>query len=247
MPTITLTDGKDNGETLEAYDGETVNVEYDRELSAEEQTEATTRSSSMVNVQWLSKAHTVCLPYEITVDETASDYVAKTFRLVALDHDNKQFVFIDAPNIIPAGTPVVIVVYQGRLGLSAKRVKIDAKLPEGLPVYPTYADFLAQGDNYLGYWRGSFLDFRALFQAIEPSELDNYQLMYQPLDGDLQPFPADLFADPMPINPTGIKTTDFTDYTDKAASWYDLQGRKLSKKPTGKGVYIYNGNKVVIK
>lgn len=51
MPTITLTDGKDNGETLEAYDGETVNVEYDRELSAEEQTEATTRSSSMVNVQ----------------------------------------------------------------------------------------------------------------------------------------------------------------------------------------------------
>jgi hypothetical protein len=51
----------------------------------------------------------------------------------------------------------------------------------------------------------------------------------------------------MPINPTGIKTTDFTDYTDKAASWYDLQGRKLSKKPTGKGVYIYNGNKVVIK
>ena len=108
----------------------------------------------MSNVQWLSKAHTVCLPYEITIDETASDYVAKTFRLVALDHDNKQFVFIDAPNIIPAGTPVVIVVYQGRLGLSAKRVKIDAKLPEGLPVYPTYADFLAQGDNYLGYWRG---------------------------------------------------------------------------------------------
>jgi len=51
MPTITLTDGKDNGETLEAYDGETVNVEYDRELSAEEQTEATTRSSSMVNGQ----------------------------------------------------------------------------------------------------------------------------------------------------------------------------------------------------
>ena len=31
-----------------------------------------------------------------------------------------------------------------------------------------------------------------------------------------------------------------------ADSWYDLQGRKLSGKPTQKGVYIYKGKKVVI-
>jgi hypothetical protein len=30
-------------------------------------------------------------------------------------------------------------------------------------------------------------------------------------------------------------------------SWYDLNGRKLDKKPTRKGVYIQNGRKVVIK
>jgi hypothetical protein len=29
--------------------------------------------------------------------------------------------------------------------------------------------------------------------------------------------------------------------------WYDLQGRKLSGKPTTKGIYIYNGKKRVIK
>jgi hypothetical protein len=29
--------------------------------------------------------------------------------------------------------------------------------------------------------------------------------------------------------------------------WYDLQGRKLSGKPTQKGIYINHGNKVVIK
>ena len=29
--------------------------------------------------------------------------------------------------------------------------------------------------------------------------------------------------------------------------WYDLQGRKLSAKPTQKGLYIVNGKKVVIK
>ena len=32
-----------------------------------------------------------------------------------------------------------------------------------------------------------------------------------------------------------------------AAGWYDLSGRKLSKKPTAKGIYIYNGKKVAIK
>jgi hypothetical protein len=29
--------------------------------------------------------------------------------------------------------------------------------------------------------------------------------------------------------------------------WYDLQGRKLDRKPTQKGIYIHNGKKVVIK
>jgi hypothetical protein len=32
-----------------------------------------------------------------------------------------------------------------------------------------------------------------------------------------------------------------------AAGWYTLDGRKLESKPTKKGLYIVNGNKVVIK
>ncbi len=34
---------------------------------------------------------------------------------------------------------------------------------------------------------------------------------------------------------------------DESAAWYSLDGRKLSQKPTEKGVYIVNGRKVVIK
>ena len=29
--------------------------------------------------------------------------------------------------------------------------------------------------------------------------------------------------------------------------WYDMKGRKLDKKPTIKGTYFHNGNKVIIK
>ena len=45
-------------------------------------------------------------------------------------------------------------------------------------------------------------------------------------------------------NTTGIKGTDFTDYTD--GDYYDLNGRKVAK-PNKKGIYIKNGQKVIIK
>ena len=46
---------------------------------------------------------------------------------------------------------------------------------------------------------------------------------------------------------TGIlSTTNLTNDTNSDA-WYDLSGRKLSSKPTQKGLYIHGGNKVVIK
>ena len=46
---------------------------------------------------------------------------------------------------------------------------------------------------------------------------------------------------------TGIKTTDFTDYSDSEDAWYTLDGRRLQGKPTKSGVYVNNGKKIVIK
>lgn len=44
---------------------------------------------------------------------------------------------------------------------------------------------------------------------------------------------------------TGITTTDYTNFTNGA--WYTLDGKKLDSKPTAKGLYIYNGVKIIIK
>ena len=46
---------------------------------------------------------------------------------------------------------------------------------------------------------------------------------------------------------TGIKTTDFTDYTDSDDAWYTLDGRRLQGKPAKSGIYVNNGRKVAIK
>ena len=49
-------------------------------------------------------------------------------------------------------------------------------------------------------------------------------------------------------NTTGIiSTTNFTNYTNSAGAWYDMQGRKLNAQPTRKGLYIHGGKKIVIK
>ena len=46
---------------------------------------------------------------------------------------------------------------------------------------------------------------------------------------------------------TGITTTNYTNFSNSDNAWYTLDGRKLSGKPTAKGLYINNGKKVVIK
>ena len=45
---------------------------------------------------------------------------------------------------------------------------------------------------------------------------------------------------------TGIATTNYTNRPN-AEAWYDLQGRRLSDKPTQRGIYIYKGKKYIIK
>jgi hypothetical protein len=46
---------------------------------------------------------------------------------------------------------------------------------------------------------------------------------------------------------TGIKDSKIAIENAQPNTWYTLDGRKLNKKPAQKGVYIYNGQKQVIK
>ena len=46
---------------------------------------------------------------------------------------------------------------------------------------------------------------------------------------------------------TGIKTTNYTNFTNSSDAWYTLSGTRLSAQPTKAGLYINNGRKIVIK
>jgi len=45
---------------------------------------------------------------------------------------------------------------------------------------------------------------------------------------------------------TEITDTDCTDQTDTDNGWWTLSGIRLNGKPTEKGVYLFNGKKVVV-
>ena len=246
IPDITLKDGEDNSEVLAQYDGQKVNVEYDRDLTADGSDEVSAARTRADGTD-VGTAYSVCLPYDFDIDKRAYA-VARVFTLVAVDKENKQFIFTDAPAFIPAGMSAVVVVYNGKINLGAKRVRINTMLPlPGQFVYPSYADYQSQGMNYLGYWKGSLETLRSFFEAIESEDLSVYTPMYQPKDGELQAFPAARFADDfMTGTPSGIRSID-NGQLIMDNSWYDLLGRKLDKKPTEKGVYIHNNKKKVIK
>ena len=46
---------------------------------------------------------------------------------------------------------------------------------------------------------------------------------------------------------TGIKTTNYTNFTNYDDAWYTLDGRRLQGKPAKSGIYVNNGRKVAIK
>jgi len=93
------------------------------------------------------------------------------------------------------------------------------------------------GEARDGYPEGSV--FEANYREIRPFEA------YTVHEGNS---PAPQFipvSDFVNSNLTGIEELRFEDVN--VDQWYDLNGRKLQKKPTQKGVYLLNGRKVVMR
>ena len=113
--------------------------------------------------------------------------------------------------------------------------------------------FPAQPNIYENFQLGSNmrkdLSIR-LAEALEPGEYGINLLIANDFHSRI---PNDYFvfaAGPLTVTPpTSIRSIDDGQFTmdNEAGAWYDLNGRRLSGKPTAKGLYIVNGRKVVIK
>ena len=151
---IAIYDGQDNSAVLQQYDGQTVNVNYDRVLSAVDNGDGT----------WKSKAYTICLPYEFDFNKYYEKDQVKLYRLVLVDDYYNEFIFTNDFPVASAGLGYLAVVNYGSVNLNAVNAKITASLKhEELADYTavySYKDFKDKKTDFepIGTWRGTFKD-----------------------------------------------------------------------------------------
>ena len=153
---ISIFDGQDNSAVLQQYDGQTVNVKYDRVLTAVQDE----------NGGWKETAYSICLPYDFDFKQYCEDGQVTLYRLVLIDDYYNQFIFTNDHPMATAGLGYLVVVNFGSVNLSAKGVKLIAK-----PTHEEFADYTAvysfkdykkytneeiSGFEPIGTWRGTF-------------------------------------------------------------------------------------------
>ena len=151
---VSLSDDIDaiNTAVFEKYNGKTVNVSYDRVLSATQQSDGT----------WTPRAYVVSLPYDYDFTDYYEADQAKVYRLAFKEEYYQQFIFLPDgsanPNLMEAGRAYLVVVTKGEINLSATGVVLtDAIVDDERNLVHSFEDWYFY-DRYLpvGKWLGNF-------------------------------------------------------------------------------------------
>ncbi|MBP5338289.1 MAG: hypothetical protein J6Z14_03150 [Prevotella sp.] len=170
IQSVVLSDGNDdsNADVFEKYDGQTVNVSYDRTLSASQQSDGT----------WAPRAFIVSLPYDYDFTDYYEADLAKIFRLAFKEEYYKQFIFLpdgsDNPNLMQAGRAYLVMVLKGQINLSAAGVTLKSTIvDDDQNVVNSFEDWYFE-DKYTpeGKW---LANFRSI-SDLEADEMNIYGL-----------------------------------------------------------------------
>ena len=205
------------------------------------------------------KWNTLCLPFDVTVgsgqmeDATAMTFDGETSGFVASTGVlTLNFVGVDEGRTITAGTPFIV-----------KWTGTDVTNPvfSGVTVSSTTAGSVPSSDGKVQFV-GTYSQKDIYSDAHDNLYLGAANTLYWPstegftlgacrayfhVDSEVQSKVRAFVLNFDEDEATGIlSTTDDTDFTDSDDAWYDLSGRKLSGKPSQRGVYIRGGRKVAI-
>ena len=234
--TITLADNgsTNNGVIIADLNGQTRNVTLtDRTLTAN---------------SW----NTLCVPFNLSSAQITSIFGAGTLVKTLSSYanvGNTVTITFETANEIVAGTPYIIMPTNTVANPVFSGVTIDKTMnnvtagdatfkgtydPTALTANDHRKLFLA--NNMLWYPTGNVTvkACRAYFElTANVPELNNNA--------------PNIVIDFGEENATGVETVQRSTFNVQRESWYTLDGRKLSGKPTTKGVYVNGGRKVVIK
>ena len=173
-------DNDDNNDAVfEMYNGQTVNVSYDRTLSAIQQNDGT----------WIPRAFIVSLPYDYDFTDYYEADQAKVYSLTFKEEYYKQFIFLpgsDNPNLMRAGKAYLFLVLRGEINLSATGVELKNEIvDDGSNVVYSFEDWYFN-DTFtpVGLWKANF-------HSISDVEADNMNIFCMRQDGSWARFQSE--------------------------------------------------------
>ena len=150
IPEVGLYDGKDdiNAVVLDTFDGQTVNVSYDRVLSAGIYGDGT----------FTPCAYTICLPYDIDFSQYADPGKVRLYKLSFIDNYYDQFVFTSVADKAEAGRAYLAVVERGDVRMDAVAVKLTKQIAddESASVSDYEGWYFDESLTRVGQWTGTF-------------------------------------------------------------------------------------------
>ena len=243
-PCLVLTDNASNADAIAEYDGETIAV-------------ALNGRTLYKDGAW----NTLCLPFGVTIagspleGDPGNNPVAKTLNsgTSGLNGSTLTLNFDDATTI-PAGTPFLMkwsITAQTITNPVFIGVTIDKNASteisfSGGKFVGSYSpvDFTADDRSilFLGaanqlHWPNADMTLGACRAHFELSDGNKVSEILLTFDGE----------DNETTGVIELKNSRIEELKSAAAEWYTLDGRRLSQKPTQKGLYIHNGRKEVLK
>ena len=246
---ISLADDSNNSETLYTYNGKK-------------------NASITLEGRKLFKDgtwNTLCLPFSLTADQIAESPLAgadiRTLNEASFENSTLTLNFTDATEI-EAGTPYIVKwnattpnyvenpVFNN-VTISNANNPVETDVVDFVGTFSPYDIFTEEktnlylgADNKLYYPAGENLTsftvnaFRAFFQ------LKNGLTAGEPTAPELG---IKAFVLNIDDRETGIEEVQGSEFRVQASGWYSIDGRKLEGRPKSKGIYLFEGRKVLIK
>ena len=251
VPVLTLTDRDDNSTTLETYDSETMAVVLDGRTLYKDG-------------DW----NTLCLPFDVTISGSVLDgAVVKT--LSSSDYDSETGTLTlnfteESLTEIEAGKPYIVKwngdgtqnivspIFEGVTISSTAATETDGS--DWVDFVGTYSPTVIYEEGgekhnlYLGSSNKLYYPTREDFMV---NACRTYFRLKNGLTAGEPSAPQQALARAFVLNfgdgePSAISTLR-ADTAPAADGTYTLDGRRLTGKPTAKGLYIVNGKKIIIK
>lgn len=239
---LELSDASDNSDYLMLYNGKTVDVTL-------------TGRTLFKDGSW----NTLCLPFNLTLNGSILD--GDNVQLMTLDDasfsDGTLALTFQTAQNIQAGVPYIIKWSDTGSHIVNPMFRDVTIVNESNDVTNSvvsfkgnYSPYEIKGESKKLLYLGA--DGKQLYYPNADMTINAFRAYFE-LQGDLEcgepssPRGINNFVLNFGGDGTGIEHLQSPIFNILSESWFTLDGRKLNDKPTQKGIYIHNGQKIVIK